>query len=101
LNEYNVYSANRLIKRLYFIPFADQSMADNKDQKEVTQTQKCFLFLQCFFWIYHLAVVALGFAIFSQVVITYQSGQKVLNSNQYQHSLETIWLWNQGIKSIK
>jgi hypothetical protein len=46
-----------------------------------------------------LIIVVLGFVIMGKVVMGYQASQEVLGSTDYQHSLETIRLWQKGIVS--
>lgn len=63
--------------------------------------QRYFLCNECCFWIFQIIVIALALTAMSKVIVGYQTTQEVLASNHYEHSKETVWLWNQGTwKSI-
>ena len=70
------------------------------NENEISSSQKYFLCNECCFWMFQLIVVALGLTVMSKVLIGYQTTQEVLASKDYQHSQETVWLWNQGRESL-
>lgn len=71
----------------------------NKNEKaEVPENQKNFLFVECCFWFYHIAVIVILAFIMARVSMSYQEGQNILASNSYLHAQETVDLWGQGRK---
>lgn len=71
-------------------------MAQEHNLNPITHRQKYFVCYQCCFWIAQLLIIALGITVMAKVIIGYQITKEVVESNQYLHSEETVWLWNKG-----
>ena len=71
-------------------------MQEEVKENEISRQQKYFLCNECCFWLVQVLAVALGLAVMAKVIIGYQLTREVLDSNQFKHGEETVWLWNQG-----
>jgi len=71
-------------------------MANENNENEIKPVQKYFLCNECCFWLFQLIVIVLALTAMSKVIVGYEATQEVLASNHHAHSVETVWLWNQG-----
>lgn len=71
-------------------------MREAAEEEQFTKRQRYCVCLEICFWAYHLLVIGLALAILGKVLVAYDIGQAVKDSDYYRHAQESVSLWEKG-----